>query len=61
MQSTDSKSGKSLLNNSTVVSSIYTCSLAGNRIVYTPSHDTSREKYLNHINYEAKTADSGGE
>ena len=37
------------INNSTFVSPIYTFSLAGNTIVYTPIHGTNRQKYFNHI------------
>ena len=39
---------------STFVSPIYTFSLAGNKIVYTPIHITNREKYFNHIIYKEK-------
>ena len=38
-----------LYNNSTFVSAIYTFSLAGNIIVYTPNQSTIREKYFNQI------------
>ena len=37
---------------STFASPIYTFSLAGNIIVYTPSQGTNLEKYFNQINYE---------
>ena len=47
-------------NNSTFVSPIYTFSLAGNIIVYTPNQGKNREKHLNHIVYKRKNADSGG-
>ena len=40
--------------NSTFISPIYTFSLAGNIVVYTPSKGTNREKYFNHINYKDK-------
>ena len=43
-----------IIKNSTFVSPIYTFSQAGNIIVYTPSQDTNREKYFNHINYKDK-------
>ena len=33
---------------------IYTFSLAGNKVVYTPSQGTIREMYFNHINYKDK-------
>ena len=46
-------------NNSTFVSPIYTFSLAGNIIVYTPLQGTNGAKYFNHIIY-IKNADSGG-
>ena len=46
-------------NNSTFVSPIYTFSLAGNIIVYTPNQGTNEEKYFNHIIYQGKNADSG--
>ena len=39
---------------STLVSPIYTSSLAGNIINYTPSQGTNRENYFNCINYEDK-------
>ena len=47
-------------NNSLLVSLIYTFSLAGNILVYTPSQGTTREKYFNHKSYKGKNADSGG-
>ena len=37
-------------HNSIFVSPIYTISLAGNKIVYTPSQGQNRKKYLNHTN-----------
>ena len=40
--------------NSTIVSPIYTFSLAGNIIVYTPIQGTNREKYFNSIICKAK-------
>ena len=40
--------------NSTFVSPIYTFSLAGNIIVYTPIEGTNREKYFNDIIYDGK-------
>ena len=44
-----------LYNNiSTFVSPIYTFSLAGNIIVYTPNQGSNREKYFNHIIYKRK-------
>ena len=46
--------------NSTFVSPVYTSPLAGNIIVYTPSHGANREKYFNHNNNEDKNAYSGG-
>ena len=42
-------------NKSNFVSPIYTFSLAGNIIVYTPNQGENREKYFNHINYQGKT------
>ena len=39
-------------NNSTLVFPIYTFSMAGNIIVYTPSQSTNREKYFNHTIYK---------
>ena len=36
------------------VSLIYTFSLTGNTLVYTPIRSTNGEKYFNHIIYEAK-------
>ena len=39
------------------VSPIYTFSLAGKIIVYTPSQGTFREKYFNHTIYKGKNAD----
>ena len=42
------------------VSPIYTFSFAGNIIVYTPSHDTHREKYFNQINYKGKMLSLAG-
>ena len=47
-------------NNTTVVSSNYTFSLARNIIVYTPIKGENREKHFNHILYKEKNADSGG-
>ena len=44
----------------TFVSTIYTFSLAGNIIFYTPSQITIREMYFNHIIYKGEYADSGG-
>ena len=35
-------------NNSAFHSPIYTFSLAGNIIIYTPSQGTNKEKYFNH-------------
>ena len=35
--------------NNTFVSLVYTFSMAGNIIAYTPIQGTDREKYLNHI------------
>ena len=46
--------------NSTFVSPIYTFSLAGNIIAYTPNQGTNREKYFNNLIYEGKAADSIG-
>ena len=46
--------------NGTFVSPIFTFSLAGNIVVYTPIQGTNRKKYFNHIIYEGKNADSGG-
>ena len=46
------------INISAFVSPIYTFSLAGNIIVFTPIHSTNREKYLNHNIW--RNADSGG-
>ena len=40
--------------NSTFVPSIYTFTLAGNIIVYTPIRGTSMEEYFNHIIYKRK-------
>ena len=47
-------------NNNIFVSPIYTFSLAGNIIVYTPNQGKNREKYFNHIIYKGKNADFGG-
>ena len=52
--------GYNLYINSTFVSPIYTFSLAGNIIVYTPNQGKIREKYFNHIIYKGKKADFGG-
>ena len=41
-------------DNSTFVSPIYTISLAGNIIVYTPIQGTNREKYFYRIIFEGK-------
>ena len=40
--------------NSAFVSPLYTFSLAGDIIVYTPIQGTNREKTFNHINYRQK-------
>ena len=40
--------------NSTFVSPIYTVSLVGNMIVYTPIQGTNREKYFNHIIHKGR-------
>ena len=42
------------INNSTFVSPIYTFSLAGNIIAYTPIRGTNSEDYFNHIIYKRK-------
>ena len=57
------KVGKSVLKYnsiSTLVSPIYTFSLAGNINVYTPSQCTNMEKYSKHVKYKGKNADYGG-
>ena len=41
-------------NNSTFISPIYTFSLTGNIIVYTPNQGTNREKYIHHKIYKGK-------
>ena len=55
----DTKSYILYNNNGTFVSLIYTVSLAGNIIVYTPIRGTKWEKYFIHFTYEGKNADSG--
>ena len=50
------KATKRYIHNSTFVSPIYTFSLAGNLIVYTPIQGTNRETYFNHITYKGKMA-----
>ena len=41
-------------NNSTLLSPVYTSSLAANIVVYTPNQDTNREKYFYQFNYKGK-------
>ena len=41
-------------DNSTLFYPIYTLSLVGNKVVYTPSQGTIRERYFNQINYKDK-------
>ena len=52
--STVPKATKLYNNIHTLVSPIFTFSLAGNIIVYTPIQSTNREKYFNHIIYFKK-------
>ena len=54
------KAPKLYKTNSTLVSSVYTFSLAGNIIVYTPNQGTNREKYFIQIIYKRKDAKCGG-
>ena len=54
------KTTKLYNNNGIFVSPIYTFSLAGKIIVYTPIGDTNREKYFNHIIYKEKKPISAG-
>ena len=42
------------INNITFNSPIYTFSLAGNIIVYTPIQETNRGDYFNYINFKGK-------
>ena len=48
------KATKLYSNKSTFVSPIYTFSLAGNLIVYSPIRGTNMEKYFNQIIYKGK-------
>ena len=54
------KATKLYINNSSLVSPIYTFSLARKIIVYTPHQGTNREKYFNHNNYKEKMATLAG-
>ena len=47
--------------NISFVSAIYTFSLAGNIIVYTPNQSRNREKYINHIIYKGKMPTLAGD
>ena len=49
-----------ILNTSTFLSPTYTLSLAGNKIVYTFSQGTTREKYFVYIIYKEKKPTQAG-
>ena len=54
------KAAKLHSNNSTFIAPIYTFSLAGNIIVYTPIQGTNREKYFNQYIYTGKMPTMAG-
>ena len=52
VQSTDTQRWENFPKNTVIVSPIYTSSLVGNIIVYTPSQGKNKEKCFNRVYYK---------